>query len=397
MRHWFLIALSLAAAAAVSAGPARFEKRVLTSKYYCDGINRGDFNNDGKMDIVAGPLWYEGPDFKLAHEIYPAIEFPKPPSPTDSLFSFPYDFNGDGWLDVLVVGRVHLHQAFWYENPKGATNLWQKHFVQERVQAESPAFADIDGDGRPEIVCLFQKQWGLAQPDWSAPMKPWLFKPIIREGDWNHFYHGTGVGDVNGDGRTDLLLNDGWWEQSKAGDWIEHRFVFAKGKGGAQMFAYDVDGDGDNDIITSLDAHGWGLAWFEQYKDARGAITFRERKIMGDRSEESKYGVAFTQPHAMDLADIDGDGLKDIVVGKRMWAHGPTGDIEPQAAPVLYWFQLQRDKAGGVRYVAHLIDDASGVGTQVVASDVNGDGRPDVLTVSKLGAFVFINRGGDSK
>jgi hypothetical protein len=44
-----------------------------------------------------------------------------------------------------------------------------------------------------------------------------------------------------------------------------------------------------------------------------------------------------------------------------------------------------------------LIDNASGVGTQVVAADVNGDNRPDVLTVSKLGAFVFINRGNDPK
>ena len=158
---------------------------------------------------------------------------------------------------------------------------------------------------------------------------------------------------------------------------------------GAQMFAVDVDGDGDNDIITAIDAHGWGLAWFEHLKEG-GNITFKKHIIMGTRDEEAKYGVGFTQPHALALADIDGDGLSDIVVGKRRWAHGPNGDIEPMAEPVLYWFKLVRDSAGA-RFEPHLIDRASGVGVQVTAADVNGDGRPDVLTVSKLGAFGFYN------
>jgi hypothetical protein len=112
---------------------------------------------------------------------------------------------------------------------------------------------------------------------------------------------------------------------------------------------------------------------------------------------EDSLGVAFTQPHALDLADIDGDGLNDIVTGKRRWAHGPEGDIEPGAAPVVYWFQLQRDDDGEPRYVPHLIDDNSGVGVQILAEDINQDGRTDVLTASKLGTFVFINRPTDGQ
>jgi hypothetical protein len=113
---------------------------------------------------------------------------------------------------------------------------------------------------------------------------------------------------------------------------------------------------------------------------------------MGDRSEEPKYGVAFTQPHALALADLDGDGLKDIIVGKRLWAHGPNGDIEPNEAPVLYWFQLSRKRSGDAIFVPHRVDDKSGVGVQLTAVDVNGDDRVDILTVSKLGAFLFLNR-----
>ena len=372
-----------------------FEKHVLTDKYFCDGINTGDFNRDGKPDIVAGPYWYEGPDFTVKHEIYPAKEFPTKPSPTDSMFSYVWDFNGDGWPDILVLGRVHLHQAFWYENPKGAAGPWKKHFVFERIMGESPAFLDVDGDGKPELVAHSEDQWGLIQPDWSAPEQPWHFTPITAKGKWEQFHHGTGIGDVNGDGRPDLILNDGWWEQpaDKNALWIPHPFVFSKDKGGAQMFAYDVNGDGLPDIITALNAHGWGLAWFEQVR-VNGDITFKEHKLMGDRTEEAKFGVCFSQPHALAMADLDGDGLQAIVVGKRMWAHPPPKDIEPDAPPVLHWFRCVRDGKGGATFVPHLIDDKSGVGVQVIAADVNGDGRADILTVSKLGTFLFINKGG---
>ena len=368
-----------------------FRKQVLTDKYYCDGINTGDINRDGKMDIIAGPFWYEGPAFTTRHEFYPAVEFPTPPNPTDSMFSYVHDFNGDGWPDILVLGRVHLHSAYWYENPKQGSGHWKKHYVFERIKGESPPFLDANGDGRPELVAHWENRWGLIQPDPADAAKPWLFHAISGQGNWEQFYHGTGVGDVNGDGRMDLLLNEGWYEQpsTRSADWVRHEFKFGN-KGGAQMFAYDVNGDGRNDVITSLDGHGWGLAWFEAQHDG-GAIAFRKHQLMGDRSEEAKFGVAFSQPHALDLADLDGDGLKDIVVGKRLWAHGPKGDVEPNEAPVLYWFQLKRDGKGGARFVPHLIDDKSGVGVQLTAKDVNADGRTDILTVSKLGAFVFFN------
>jgi len=309
MRILPVVLLTLLAACAEAAAPLPFfQKQVLSDKYFCDGITAGDLNRDGKPDIVAGPFWYEGPDFGSRHEFYPAKEFPLPPSPTDSMFSYVHDLNGDGWPDILVLGRVHLHQAFWYENPKGASGFWKKHFVFERVKGESPPFLDADGDGQPEIVAHWEDQWGFIQPDSHDPTRPWKFKPITDKRKWEQFYHGTGIGDVNGDGRLDLLLNEGWYEQPKDrnAEWIRHEFKFGE-KGGAQMFAYDVNGDGRNDIITALDAHGWGLAWFEQLND-NGQVTFKKHVLMSDRSEESKYGVAFTQPHALALADLDGDG-----------------------------------------------------------------------------------------
>ncbi len=373
-----------------------FIKRVLVDRYFCDGVNHGDFNRDGKRDIVAGPFWHEGPSFEKKHAIYPPVALPPAASPSNSMFSYVWDFDGDGWDDILVLGRVHKHQAAWYQNPAKSGKPWRKHFAFERIKGESPPFLDIDGDGSPEILTHDEKQWGRVAPDKSDPTKPWRFHPLSESGEWPQFYHGTGVGDINGDGRLDLILTEGWYEQpaknAATAQWRKHAFQFSPHRGGAQMFAYDVDGDGANDVITSLHGHEWGLAWWEQIKDGDGGISFRMHQLMGTREEEAKYGVAFSQPHALDLADIDGDGLKDIVIGKRRWAHGPTGDVEPNAAPVVHWFQLVRQPDGSASFKPHLIDDNSGVGVQISAADVTGDGRIDVLTASKLGTFLFVNQ-----
>ena len=375
--------------------PVQFRKVVLTDKYYCDGINFGDFNQDGAKDIVAGPFWWEGPDFEQRHTFYPPVEHEPAASPTNSMFSFVFDFNQDGWDDILVIGRVHMHSAYWYENPASESDdPWAKHYVFERIQGENPPFGDLTGNGRPELICHWEGPWGYVSPDWDNPTASWTFHPLTETGDYDRFYHGEGIGDIDGDGLNDLVLNDGWWKnpglESNVSVWESHPFRFSgPARGGAQMPIYDIDGDGDNDVVSAIDSHGWGFAWYEQVQEDGGRISFIEHQLMGDRAEIDQYGVAFTQPHAIDVADIDGDGFQDIVVGKRLWAHGPDGDVEPNEAPVVYWFRLTRDESG-TSFTPYLIDDESGVGLQIVGQDVTGDGRTDVLTVSKLGVFLFI-------
>ena len=155
------------------------------------------------------------------------------------------------------------------------------------------------------------------------------------------------------------------------------------------MYAYDVDGDGDNDVITSLEAHGFGLAWFENVK-VDGVIQFKRHMIMKDRKSSGADEPCCSQLHAVCLVDMNGDGLKDIVTGKRYWAHGPKKDPEPNAPALLYWFELTRPEAGRAEYKAHLIDDDSGIGTQFDVRDLNGDQKPDVVIGNKKGGFVFI-------
>jgi hypothetical protein len=157
------------------------------------------------------------------------------------------------------------------------------------------------------------------------------------------------------------------------------------------MYAYDVNGDGLNDIITGLAAHGFGLAWYEQYREG-SEIKFREHIIMNKEPDDNKYGLKFSELHAIDLVDMDGDGLKDIVTGKRFWSHGRTGDPDRNNAAVVYWFKLVRESGGGVNWVPHLIDNDSGVGTQVIAGDINGDGLPDIVVGNKKGAFILLQQ-----
>ena len=160
------------------------------------------------------------------------------------------------------------------------------------------------------------------------------------------------------------------------------------------MAVYDVNGDGLNDVVTSLQAHGLGLSWFEQKKAADGSRSFVEHPIMKDFSTKNAGGVIFSQLHGATYADVDGDGLQDFITGKRFWSHLDTFiDPDPHGAPVLYVYRAVRNpKApGGAEFVPELIHNRSGVGSHLSVVDLNKDGAPEIITSTKRGTFIFWN------
>ncbi|MDA1013388.1 MAG: FG-GAP-like repeat-containing protein [Planctomycetota bacterium] len=379
------VLLVLLLADRLAADESKSNHLILSNSFESEGASIADFNSDGHPDVVSGPYWYAGPEF-LRRTAYMPPKVVSIASYSDHFFSFTHDFNGDDRPDILVVGFPD-RGAHWFANPGFASGHWPMHPALEGVGGESPDFVDLTGDGQPELVCVQNGAFGYGSPNPAKPTAPWVFTAVTPNRGYGGFTHGMGVGDVNGDGRPDLLERNGWWEQIPGETLFRlHGFPFAQ-SGGSQMFAYDFDGDGDNDVVSVQNAHGWGLSWFEQ-RARGGDIGFVPHVILPSQFDE-KAKVNVSQMHSLALVDYDGDGIKDLITGKRYFAHGGN-DPGAYQLPVLYWFQTVR-LSGGVRFEPRLLDERVGVGTQLTVGDLNGDQRPDVVVGNKLGTAIVFN------
>lgn len=362
-----------------------FKKIVLDREFRSEGVTVADVNRDGKIDVIAGNLWYEAPDW-TPHEIQPLKQFDAAKGYSNSFVNFAADINRDGWPDQIRVDMPGTHRVVWHENPKDKKIHWPEHTAFRNACNESPALAVLAKAGRnPVLIFAFddtQMAWYEPPPD---PHAEFIAHPIsekfapdkAKDAGVYRYSHGLGVGDVNGDGRNDVLVRTGYWQAPADPRPPNWKFVAADfGEECAQMHVYDVNGDGLPDVLSSS-AHRIGVWWHEQ--QPRGKFVTHT------------IDASFSQSHALELADINGDGLKDLVTGKRFWAHGPTGDVNPGDPAVLVWFELQRT-GREVRWIKHEIDHDSGVGTQFVVADLNRDNRLDIVTANKKGVHVFLQQ-----
>ena len=382
----------------------KFQKIILSDKFHCEGAAIGDFNKDGKPDVAIGHFWYQGPDFKTKHQFYdgPDAKDYDPEEYSEAFGVIVGDFNNDGWDDILILPHPGK-DGYWYENPKNNSGeMWKKHLATVELGNESQEFVDIFGNGQKSLLFNRNRFLGIATPNKASPYSPWDFLAVSgHDRRFQRYTHGIGYGDINGDGRIDLIEREGWWEQPenpREMPWNFHPFPFADAA--AQMIVYDLDGDGLNDVVTSLHCHLYGFAWYRQVRtdDDPQRITF-EQRILIPRSDElfdttttPGYGTfpKVSQLHALASADFNGDGIPDVVTGKRFWAHGPDGDVAPNDPAILMWWETKRD-GENTTLIPHIIDEDSGAGVQIAVGDLNGDGTPDIAVGSKKGAFLFLS------
>ena len=328
----------------------------------------------------------------------------------------------------LLLGDVAYNNLVYLKN--GGTNLnanmvsVETNFPATNTPVNVPLFPagfylDVDNDNLKDLLvspnatslavnkdCVwYYKNTGNAANRFQLQQKNFLVETMIDYGS-NSF---ATFFDHNADGLLDMLVTNSfvytelgatqgnvvYYENT--GTATEPEFTFV-----TDNYAFinnfnlefvrptfgDLDGDGDNDVVTALNAHSWGMNWYEQVKEG-DKITFKPHTIMTDKPEGNPYGVAFSQPHAMACTDIDGDGIKDIVTGKCYYAHNGRDPGAEQPA-VLYWFKTTRHKDGTAELVPHLIDTDSGVGRQISTGDLNGDGKMDIVVGNKKGVFAFI-------
>jgi hypothetical protein len=506
-----------------------WKKTVVDNVFRSEGVGVADVNKDGKLDVVAGEVWYEGPDWKKMHVIRKDVKF-DPLKYSESFCCYMGDFNNDSWPDVIVV-PFPGKPCYWYENPQNKPGPWKEHLLATSACNETPLYADLLGNGKRVLIMGWQPKGNdnMGQMVYFTPgkdpTKPWDMNPISEPSQekkevpgTRKFSHGLGVGDVNRDGKLDVICTDGWWEQPSKVNGKPWKFHPAKiGEACADMHTFDIDGDGKNDVI-STSAHQFGLWWHKQQATASGTSSFVTREIhpgeqvfadprnyklrtdekfvldainqlraaknlpalrpvsvlcrlarresplpktaiidakyQGDLTDcsvmvdpnkfdakqvtavleaeklflrdwrEIGIGVAgkadskvmfqillgdgktppdkgivvwegmkkklVSQTHALHFVDINGDGKKDLVTGRRWWAHAAKGDPGSWEPAFLFWFEARQGSDNVTHFVPHLIDDDSGVGTQFAVEDIDGDGLPDIIVANKRGVFVFV-------
>lgn len=370
------LAASCTAQKKTGAREVQFKKTVLDTAYISEGVAVADVNKDGKTDVIAGSFWWKAPNWERMEITTPYIH-PSIGGYGNSFLNFTTDVNQDGWDDLVKIG-FPSKEAFWYENPQNRPGHWKERLVLRSVGNESPTLVDVDGDGRQDLLCN----------DPTNKKVVWVSPPAKGDTLWtthiisndsltgtNLFAHGLGYGDINNDGRNDVIMREGWWEapeDRKQPDWKYH--CADLGPECSQMYVIDLDGDGDKDVI-SASAHNYGIWWHEQVKQADTTAW-----IQHDIFKE------FSQSHGMAMEDINDDGNPDFITGKRFWAHNGNdpGEREP---PVIYWFEYKPGKEP--KWIPHLIDDNSGVGLHVVVKDMNKDKKKDIVIGNKKGIFVF--------
>ncbi|GIX04670.1 MAG: hypothetical protein KatS3mg114_0539 [Planctomycetaceae bacterium] len=376
----------------------------ITREFLSEGVAVGDFNHDGQWDVAAGDFWFAAPNWQRFpvrpmknREGQPTDHYDGSKGYSNTFAQWSYDINRDGWDDLIIVGFPGA-PCYWYQNPRHTEGFWPEYQVWHSACNETPYFTDLNGDGRPELLLGSQpeRQMGyLPIPDPDRVQHTWAFHPLSDPGDPMKngtfmYYHGLGVGDINGDGRLDVLIPHGGYlaPHTSGGSWSFVPWTLAPDGQpplpSSNLYTLDLDLDGDQDIVTSS-AHRYGVWWFENLQQSPAQPgPFRMHLI-----DES-----FSQSHALWLGDLQGDGIPTIVTGKRFFAHNGVGDPGEHEPVVMMTYRILRQPGQPPRFERREIVEGqnTGVGTQFQVFDLDRNGKLDLILSNKKGVHLLLQQ-----
>ncbi|MCY2964920.1 MAG: VCBS repeat-containing protein [Planctomycetota bacterium] len=370
----------------------KWRKHVINDQSPFEAAGVADFNGDGKLDVFSGDSWYAAPNWNR-HKVR---DVPRGTNPHyyEDFADLPVDVNGDGRMDILTCAYFSRRIA-WVEQPADPTQPWTEHTIDTPGSMETGSLVNLYGDGTPVFVPNVGGQMVIYELKSKSPKVEWNSRQLAPEGAG----HGIGHGDINGDGRIDLITPKGWYEQpaERAADWKFHPEL-SLGTASIEIIGHDFDGDGDTDIVWGV-GHEFGLHWVKQSKDSDGKRTWTKEDI--DNS--------FSQAHTLHLADFDGDGQMEFVTGKRIYAHPSEAGATDE--PCVFIFKFDRKSAKWVKTVVYQGEKApnapsnaelrdalkdfprgsAGTGLQMAVRDLDGDGDIDIVAPGKSGLYWFEN------
>ena len=362
----------------VAVAQVRFQPRVIDAESQHNSVAAFDVNQDGQCDIVTGGWWYEAPHWQKRK--VRDVEMIR--GRFDDYSCNPLDVNGDGWTDFISM-NYRSKSLYWVEHPGKTSGVWSRHLIDTPGPAETGRLVDINQDGRLDLLpngTRYAAWWELQrQPadDAGTSDPQWLRHDLPTE----LVGHGLGHGDINGDGRLDLISPRGWAEapQDRPGDrWIWHAEFQLHRDGSVPILAYDVDHDGDCDLVWGR-GHDVGVYWLEQTTADDAKRVWVRRAI----------DTTISNAHSLLLADLDNNGQQDLIVGKRYLGHDgkDPGEYNPHLANA-YTFDAKLRT-----WQRHPILRAGrvGFGTDPKAVDLDGDGDCDLLCSDRNGLVLLEN------